>query len=291
MSIRAALATPSAMIAAFFAHMVPHRLAVLGVFASAVHPQFEGIMHDDSALKALHTLMLDTPPAFIAMGVEILRMGMRDVLGVIGHDAPYTLHVDARFRVHPFFLREDADYEGDVARMLRDPATRALFRRFFCSSVLDFQERILRREPECLSAFARVLVHGAYVRMLRTLPKTEAIDICRNCFTFSGFTLYQLFMRADAAVTGLSMFSEQVAWECDVAARVGATNHLQRLRARMPVFRSPMRLRHLIRQEEDDLNLLALHALLAPLHRPPPPSEEAEAPPFQLCLLTELAAK
>ena len=272
---------PTQLITAFYTHMIPHRLAVLGVFASAIHPQFEGIARDPQALDVLHTLLCDTRRDFIALGVEVLRMGMYEVLGVVDR------------RVEGAFALECSP---ELACLVNSDLSRRVLRACFCRTVLDFQDRILRREPECLSATVRILIHGGFVRSLRALAKDDAMATCRRAFTFTGFTLHQLFMRSDPAVTGLSLPSEQVEWSL-LSDAAPPQQHAQRLRARLPPLRSQARLRRLVdvkasQHNGDDgesMNLAAISVLLKHEEEALEAAAEQETPPFYLVLVSALA--
>ena len=280
--------------------MIPHRLSVLGVFATALHPQFKGLLHSEKSVRALHALVSDVPSVFITIGLFTLRMGMRDVLGVLPPRSSNT----------PAENEQDERDDMEISKLLSlsRPTMRRLLRAFFCRSVLVFQRRLMHYEPECVSAVVRVLAHGPYLNMLRTLPKEEAVDVCRGCFTFFGFTLYQLIVRADMGVTELSFVDEQVEWELLLLRRnINSYDdddstrphhhhhhhfHLQRLRARMPLMHPSARMQRAVMapDESSSMNLMVMYALLTPRDR----EEEDEASlllldaPFGLVILTAL---
>ena len=272
--------------------MIPHRLSVLGVFATALHPQFKGLLHSEKSVRALHALVSDIPSVFITIGLFTLRMGMRDVLGVLPPRSSNT----------PAENEQDERDDMEISKLLSlsRPTMRRLLRAFFCRSVLVFQRRLMHHEPECVSAVVRVLAHGPYLSMLRTLPKEEAVDVCRGCFTFFGFTLYQLIVRADMGVTELSFVDEQVEWELlrrnnnsyDDSTQPHQHLHLQRLRARMPLMHPSARMQRAVMapDESSSMNLMVVHALLTPRVNE---EEEEEAlllleAPFGLVILTAL---
>ena len=155
------------------------QLIALGVFATALHPRLERIHMDMACMRILFEACSDMAQYHVYMGLEVLRVGMRDVLGL------------------------DVAQDSRTHFLYSDPAWSAAMRVVFAYAVLRFQGR-LRSAPELYSACARVFVSGAFARSLFTQPK-KALIVCRSLITFVGISMHQWLMLADPDVLAPKM--------------------------------------------------------------------------------------
>ena len=173
------------MLAALCASLTPQRLLVLATYCSAFHPHMHGIHDSHSYMSVLTRILPEVPKKFLVLGIALLRVGLRDV---------YVL---------------PAANDGLLAtcsEVIGHPEGRAAMRGFFCVAILQLR-RQLRADPARITAIARVLTRGPYLRGLFAAAADaplRALEICQKTITFAGLPLLDLLLRADSTMLHLT---------------------------------------------------------------------------------------
>jgi hypothetical protein len=169
-------------------------IATLGIYATAFHPHLVGLTQNASQMRVLRHVLPHVAPLHLVLGVELLRIGMRATLRidldtesrVPTHDPPASLLLDR-------ILRRTKD-----GLLLQTVEAQQAARGYFALAVLRLQRR-LQTAPALFSALARVWLQqqGGYLHQQTHAQRASLMALCKARVTFTGYTLYDVLMRAD----------------------------------------------------------------------------------------------